>query len=231
VLILALETSADLCSVSLFETGESGERASYEFRHARHLSERLPAIVDFVLQDAGGLTLQNDIEAFVVGLGPGSFTGVRVAVTMAKTWAWTLNRPLVGVSSLDAVAWPYRQIPKIGIAAVTPTRRTEVVAAFYRGGNGSDMPVAPLAAPAVQANADVLSAAHRVAPDLSAWIVCGEAAKVVASAHPMGSSILWQASAPRAADIARVAESRMLRGDFDDPDSLVPLYVTPSPVG
>ena len=45
-----------------------------------------------------------DIEKIVVAKGPGSYTGVRIGVTIAKTLAWTLNIPLVGISSLEVLA-------------------------------------------------------------------------------------------------------------------------------
>ena len=103
MLILAVDTAGEVCSVALSE-GKT-VRGVYRFRHNRHLVERIPAVVEFVLGDFGA-TLA-DVEAFVAGLGPGSFTGVRVGVTMAKMWAFARNKPVVGISSLDALALPF----------------------------------------------------------------------------------------------------------------------------
>ena len=224
MLTLALDTSGEICSVALFD-GDL-ERVTYTFRHERHLSERLPAIIEFVLAD-GRTTLQ-DIEAFAVGLGPGSFTGVRIGVTMAKGFAWVLGKPLVGVSSLDAVALPFRGLPDTVIAAVTPTRRTEVVAAFYSGDWA-----APITEPAVVANADVVASAANHFPN-QRILICGEAADLVLSATSEDvTNPLIQArySYPSAAAIARLAALRLSRGDSDNTETLVPLYVTPTPVG
>lgn len=55
-------------------------------------------------------TARNEIAGIAVGVGPGSYTGIRIAVTTAKTLAWTLNIPVVGFSSLAALAWSgYRE--------------------------------------------------------------------------------------------------------------------------
>ena len=90
MLILALDTSGDICSAAIFD-GER-ELSTLTFRHDRQLSERLPAIIDFLLADRR-ISLQ-DIEVFAVGLGPGSFTGVRIGVTLAKTFAHALKPPI-----------------------------------------------------------------------------------------------------------------------------------------
>ena len=179
MLILALDTSADCCSVALSDGSQ--ELSTFRFRHERLLGERLPEIVRFLLRDRGR-TLQ-DVEAFAVGLGPGSFTGVRVGVTLAKTWAHALNRPLVGISSLDALTAGVPPLPGVGIAAVAPTRRTEVIAAYYR--SGTIIPVAP---PLVTLTAEVAeharaALANRDAPLL---IVGEQAVAVCAALNPFG---------------------------------------------
>jgi tRNA threonylcarbamoyladenosine biosynthesis protein TsaB len=229
MLTLALETSGDVCSVALRDVAAERDIASYAFRHGRHLTERLPGIVAFVLADSGSLSLSRDIDALAVGLGPGSFTGVRVAVTMMKTWAWALQKPIVGVSSLDALAWPLLCIPNVAVAAVAPTRRGEVVAAFYAANHGPT----PLAPPAVVANAGVVAAARQAIPGERRLIVVGEAADAVRLATPPNglADIVWITEAATAANVVRAATTRLLAGDFDDADGLVPLYVTPSPVG
>jgi tRNA threonylcarbamoyladenosine biosynthesis protein TsaB len=224
MLTLALDTSGEICSVALFDGDQ--ERITYVFRHERHLSERLPAIIEFVLRD-GGTSLQ-EVEAFAVGLGPGSFTGVRIGVTMVKGFAWALGKPLVGVSSLDGVALPFRGLSETAIAAVTPTRRTEVVAAFYSGEWTE-----PIAAPEVVANAGVVDIAKNHFPN-QRILICGEAAKLVLSSTPeesRSSMVEARFVYPSASSVARLAALRLSRGDSDNAETLVPLYVTPTPVG
>lgn len=230
MLILAFDTSGDVCSVAL-AGGDDGERivTEYAFRHERRLTERLPHIIQFVLSDAG-YTL-NDVEGFVVGLGPGSFTGVRIGVTMAKSFALATGKPLVGVSSLDAVAAALVHVEMPVIVAVQ-TRRDYSIVAFYR--RGEIIPVG--ATPQIFLHSAVIAEAGR-------WLegervlLTGEAAAIVAAATPKPSLPVPQliptihAVAPSAAQIAKLAAPRLTCRQSDDPDTLVPLYVAPPPTG
>lgn len=222
MLILALDTSGDICSVALFDGGR--ELSTLRFRHERALSERLPGAVEFLLRDRG-VTLR-DAEGFAVGLGPGSFTGVRVGVTLAKTWAHVLLKPLVGVSSLDALASTVPALPGVAVAAVAPTRRTEVVAAFYHAGEAI-----PRAAPAVTANVEVVVRARAMIGDADApLLIVGEAAAVVRKATEHNGSVIALPTSADAAAVARLAAARLLNGESDDVFALAPLYVTPPAV-
>lgn len=198
MLILALDTSGETCSVAVVD-GET-LRAAYDFRHERRLTERLPAIVQFVLRDAG-ITLSR-CEAFAVGVGPGSFTGVRVAVTFAKLWAEVEGTPLVGVSSLDAMA---ASLVDVDRAAVAPSRRDEVILAEYRAGS-----LTPEDLPALRPS----SALPSGVPILGE--VSGAATRI---------------AFPRATDIGWLARTRLDRGESDSPERIAPLYVAPTPVG
>lgn len=218
MLILSLDTTGDVCSLCVAEGSHTlGE---LYFRHARRLSERLPRLVDFLLHDAGASL--RDVEAFAVGAGPGSFTGVRVGVTTAKTLAHALGRSLVGISSLDALAEPFLFLPSAGIVAVVPARRDEVVAGFYRAGAA-----VPVAKPAVIPVAEVLARAAAALGEEDALLVCGEAAPAL----PPSSRVGVSATPVSAASVARLAARRLERGETDDPLTFAPYYVTPSPVG
>ena len=80
---LAFDTSGEMCVLALAEEDGAVQAVSV-FESQRTLSRRLMGEVDSLLT-RNGLTLA-DLTAFAVGLGPGSFTGVRVGVTTAKTW-------------------------------------------------------------------------------------------------------------------------------------------------
>jgi tRNA threonylcarbamoyladenosine biosynthesis protein TsaB len=223
MLILALDTSGDICSLAL--TDDARELTSIQFRHERRLSERLSPLIEFTLRDYG-VTLR-DITALAVGLGPGSFTGVRVGVTMAKALAFALELPLVGVSSLDALVEPLCTIGPFfpPIAAVTSTRRTESVVAFYEAGKQT-----PIAPPSVLLNSEIVShAAERFGK--VPLLVMGENAATVYEATEDKNGVRASIAAPTALSVARLALHRLSQGETDDVDALVPLYVTPTPVG
>lgn len=225
MLICAVDTSGGVCSVALFD--DLTELATISFRHEKKLSERLAPLVKRILREQKNATVR-DVEAWAVGLGPGSFTGVRIGVTLAKTLAWSLDCPLVGVSSLDASAAPFLWDETVGVLAAAPTRRTESVVAFYKGGSNAYAPISP---PIVMANADALAAARAALPNARSIVVCGEAAPLVWEASANTAGVVCVPSSVSAAWVARLAYARLARGERDDAHTLAPLYVTPTPVG
>lgn len=76
-----------------------------------------------------------DIDRIAVAMGPGSYTGVRIGVTIAKMMAWTLNKELVGVSSLEIVAQNGRYFDGL-IAPFFDARRGQVYAGLYKSERG-----------------------------------------------------------------------------------------------
>ncbi|WNS41230.1 tRNA (adenosine(37)-N6)-threonylcarbamoyltransferase complex dimerization subunit type 1 TsaB [Paenibacillus sp. MMS20-IR301] len=98
---LALDTSTAVLGVAVTADGELLHEinASGERNHSVHL---LP-IIEQALQASA--TAPDMIGGVAVGVGPGSYTGTRIAVTAAKTLAWAWNVPVTGVSSLHALAW------------------------------------------------------------------------------------------------------------------------------
>lgn len=103
-ILLALDASSTACSVALWrQTGESdGEVLSRFVVVPREHTRRLMPMVDEVLAEAG-LAL-GDLDALAYGHGPGSFTGLRIAAGTAQGLAYGLDKPLIGVSTLAALA-------------------------------------------------------------------------------------------------------------------------------
>ena len=99
MILLALETATEACSVALWIDGEVRER--FEVAPRRHTELVLPWI-DALLADAGLRKAQ--IDALACGRGPGAFTGVRLAVAMTQGLALALDRPVLGISTLAALA-------------------------------------------------------------------------------------------------------------------------------
>jgi tRNA threonylcarbamoyladenosine biosynthesis protein TsaB len=126
-LALAIETSTPLGSVALGRDGRLlGEVVIGERTH--HSETLLPAI-QFLLDAAGESTAA--LRAIVVGAGPGSFTGVRIAAATAKGLAHALSIPLHAFSSLAAAAASAAQHDR-PVCALFDARRDEVYAACYR---------------------------------------------------------------------------------------------------
>lgn len=101
MLALAIDSSQDICTLALGT--ETQLIAEYHFRHKMNLLRRLLPNIEEMLTDAG--LAASELDAVVVSLGPGSFTGLRIGVTTAKSLAYVTGKPVVGVGTLDAIAW------------------------------------------------------------------------------------------------------------------------------
>jgi len=130
--VLALETSGPIASAAAF----CDDRPLAEERLERHLEHgrSLVVLLDRVIRRAGWQP-RRDVELIAVSQGPGSYTGLRVGLACAKTLAVFLERPLVGVCSLDVLA--YNAPDDWGaVLVVTDARRGQVYAAAYRRREG-----------------------------------------------------------------------------------------------
>lgn len=127
MLILGIETATQQVSVAI--GGHEGVLALFEVSRGRRHAETLAPAIEFVCRQA-------DIEiaefgAIAVDMGPGLFTGLRVGLAAAKAMAQALRVPMIGITSLDLVAFPLRHGTKT-VAAVLDARKGEIYFAFYR---------------------------------------------------------------------------------------------------
>ncbi|MES1197606.1 MAG: tRNA (adenosine(37)-N6)-threonylcarbamoyltransferase complex dimerization subunit type 1 TsaB [Pseudomonadota bacterium] len=100
MIILAVDTALDACSVALAKDAEV--LASVSERMARGQAERLAPMVRDVMASAA--VRADQIDRIAVTVGPGSFTGVRVGLAFARSFALAIGRPCIGVSTLEALA-------------------------------------------------------------------------------------------------------------------------------
>ncbi|MFN2489392.1 MAG: tRNA (adenosine(37)-N6)-threonylcarbamoyltransferase complex dimerization subunit type 1 TsaB [Actinomycetota bacterium] len=131
MLILGIETSTPQASVAI--GSEQGVIASAMVSRGASYNEFLLPAIRFCLDEAG-LGFRN-LGGVAVSLGPGLYTGMRIGVATAKALAQTLSVPIVGMASLDLLAYEVRYSPKT-ICAVLDARRKEVFNAFYRSSPG-----------------------------------------------------------------------------------------------
>ncbi|NLB14035.1 MAG: tRNA (adenosine(37)-N6)-threonylcarbamoyltransferase complex dimerization subunit type 1 TsaB, partial [Gammaproteobacteria bacterium] len=130
--LLALETSTEACSVALHIDGRVLER--HEIAPRRH-AELTLAWVGELLAEAG--IARTQLDAIACSRGPGAFTGVRLAVAMVQGLALALDRPAIGVSTLDVLARPaMRELDAVGdartgVLAAIDARMGEVYLADY----------------------------------------------------------------------------------------------------
>ena len=133
-LTVAIDTSTDMlvCALRWTDLETGGEHMlSRDHMCRRHANVELVNTVQAALAEAGfGIA---DVDAIVVGRGPGSFTGVRIGISTAKGLACGANVPLLGASTLDACAWTAWRAGERGLVGVlADAMRGEVYPALYR---------------------------------------------------------------------------------------------------
>ena len=224
MLLLALDTSTSQVSVAIGDGGTV--LGAVELAGGRRHAEQLAPAIDYLRAECGiGLP---DLAAIAVGTGPGLFTGLRVGVTTAKVMAQALRIPVVGVPSLDLVAYPLRHSGRT-IVAVLDARRREVFAARYQPVPGGVQRVSDYAvhAPA-ELVADLLA---DVAEFPHGLLLAGDGVDrfraefaTIDHAELAGPEF----AAPSVDALVALATARVEREEFEQPADLRPLYLRQS---
>src|SRR5690625_5734494 len=102
--VLAIDTSTHLMAVALVTNGQVGRKLTTNL--TKNHSVRLMLAISKLMAEVEMSPKQ--LHKIVVGKGPGSYTGVRIGLTTAKSMAWALNIPVVGISSIQALAYQGR---------------------------------------------------------------------------------------------------------------------------
>ncbi|MGH8191714.1 MAG: tRNA (adenosine(37)-N6)-threonylcarbamoyltransferase complex dimerization subunit type 1 TsaB [Rhodanobacteraceae bacterium] len=219
--LLAIETATEACSVALLHDGALTDRS--EMAPRRHAELVLPMAED-LLAEAG--VARRQLDAIAVGRGPGAFTGVRLAISVAQGLALALDLPVVPVSSLAALAM---QAPRNGadILAVIDARRGEVYAgAFSMGAEGIN-PQPNSLRPLMEEC--VTSASDLRLPQAGSWNVLGSGwqAHEDAIRERLPSPPRWSDGQryPQARDVARLAAPLFAAGHGVPPEQALPVYL------
>jgi tRNA threonylcarbamoyladenosine biosynthesis protein TsaB len=240
MLLLALDTSTRQASVALSTEDEILGEYSWHVgnNHSVELLERIQR-----LSAECGKTL-TELDAVAVATGPGSFNGVRVAVATAKSLAFALNKPLVGVGTLDVVAAQQEQWQG-PICAVLEAGRSELYAACYEFESQADSSgnvsysLLRLSDYQLLGPQQLSSEIQEYLPvwvgvagerELAPILFCGEIS--AASQQALREQLQEQAlfagslqSTRHASVLARLALQRLESGNVDNPLSLEPLYM------
>lgn len=210
--VLGIETSGAVGSVAVVKEGWClGEVV---IGRPKEHSLRLLAAIDALL---GLLGLKGeDLEGISVGLGPGSFTGLRVGLSAAKGLAMALDLPLVGIPSYDALAM---QIPIEGLLVILGDAKGGLL---YMGLYEDGEPLAPLEATDPKGVLEALRG--------KGGTIVGDAVSLYPELREglRRFRFLTGPFHPRASTVALMGERRLSRGERDDLPSLTPLYLRPS---
>ncbi len=140
--ILCIETGTDICSVAV--GSENGTIGVWEVADPKAHSTQLPLLIDEVLK-ASDLT-PSQVSAVAVSKGPGSYTGLRIGVSMAKGLCYSMGIPLIAIGSLEAMVQGLLATPKkfpqnALLCPMIDARRMEVYTALYSNKGEAFTPV------------------------------------------------------------------------------------------
>ena len=212
--LLAFETATEACSVALYVDGDI--RARHAIAPRQHTALALPW-ADQLLAEAG--IGKSQLDAIAVGVGPGAFTGVRLAVALAQGIAMALDKPVLAVSTLATLAIRAKASPGERIVAAIDARMGEIYLGEFVGD--------------VDGLVVTIGDERVLAPEATATI--GDAIGVGTGFAANGGSLVialgaslrrFDATAlPHAADLARLAARDFIAGREIAPEQLEPAYL------
>lgn len=211
-LILCIETATKLCSVAL--TRDGSVLASRDLESDKHVhAEKVNVFIDEVMKEAG-LSLK-DLSAVAVGIGPGSYTGLRIGLSAAKGLCYALKIPIIGISTLHTLVAAARERSGTLTGTCWPmidARRMEVFTQQFDGaGNASgEVEAVVLDATWAERNASATVFGDGADKALELWKSAGVA--VVEGVRPNASAMAGEAYRRSSAE------------EFDDLAYLVPAY-------
>ena len=217
--ILAIDTATDSCSVAVMEN----DRLLCEINlvsgrtHSTHLMPLIRQVASMA-----GIEL-SEVDGFAVSKGPGSFTGLRIGLSTVKGLAVGFNRPLVGISTLHALA-VQAAVPDYMICSLVDARKKEVYCATYRRRNQEVAQLGP----------EVVQTPQRVADSITEpCVFVGNGAQLYAETL-VNNGFPRRMLAPRsqhlirASTIARLSLPHFKSDRTHDAALLVPSYVRKS---
>jgi tRNA threonylcarbamoyladenosine biosynthesis protein TsaB len=226
MLILAVETSTFTGSVALVEASVEGEASpnlrvigETTLQVSETHSSRLMPTIDRLLRETS-LPMQK-VQGIALGLGPGSFTGLRIAVSTVKGLAFALQVPVVGVPTLDVLANNIRYA-STQVCPVLDARKKEVYAALFRGDGQGNLK---------KVSEDwVLSPEDLCSRISGTTVLVGNGTEVYGEIFKkrLGPRALFappELSFPRAVQVARLCLPGFQRGETLDLFSFTPIYV------
>jgi len=221
VKILAIDTSTSIAGVCLFS--EDGIIGEFLMNNLKSHSKNLVPMVDELLKYVN--VEMEDIDVIAVSLGPGSFTGLRIGLSVAKGFSYSLGKPIVGISSLDGLAQNVAHFDGI-ICPMIDSKNGQVYTALYKSENQKIERISEPYCTDLEGLINIISEKRDilfVGDGIYLWEAdirnkLGERAYFAQASH----------NSVRASSIAQLAYHRAQEGDFDDLFKLVPIYIKKS---
>lgn len=215
MLILGIETATEQVGVAI--GGHEGVITTFEVARGRRHAEILTPAIEFVCRQAD-IDL-DEIGCIAVDVGPGLFTGMRVGLSTAKALALALRVPMIGIASLDLLAFPCRHTDRV-VVPVIDARKGEVFWSMYRQVPGGVQQVSPpTVGPIDDLVADLLARSQEAlcvgdgAERYRDEILDGYRCEISGPVHPSPGALV------------QLAHARALREEWLRADEIEPMYL------
>jgi tRNA threonylcarbamoyl adenosine modification protein YeaZ len=213
-MILAIDTSTDNASLALVQGDTVLAEANWRCEQ-NHTVELLPHLARLLDEAKVGIGF---ISCVIVAKGPGSFNGLRVGISTAKGLAFGLGTPIIGVSSLEVLAYEHAG-SGLPVCPIFNAGRGEIAAAVYQRKDNKWR----------QLVAEHITTVDALCSGIAAkTIFCGEFVPQIASElkKQLGEkAVIAATDPPRARLLAELGKQRLEAGDYDHPATLQPLYL------
>ena len=216
MLVLGIETCTPHTSVCL--ATEKGVLASCELGRVNAHGAFVAPAIDFCLEHAQ--VPMSAVSGVAVSLGPGLFTGMRVGIATAQMLAHARRLPVVGLNSLDLLAFPVRHVRRL-ICAVIDARRGELFWAFYRSAPGGVQRVTEFRVGPPEKLAGEIEAL----PDDVLCIGDGAIAQRALLESPQAEVGSASMGYPTAQALVELSLPRFIREETQRPEDLHPIYI------
>lgn len=215
MLILAIHSTSAQLGIAVTRDGTVLEEIIFP-PGREHLENLAPAIRQVLNNQRLAL---GDFDGFSASIGPGSFSGIRIGLATVKGMALALSKPVVGISSLEVLAWQALPEGKSGVCIID-ARRSEMYAATYRKDQGE---LSLLRGPMLIKMDTLSGLADRL--DQGSVLVCGDTAIVEAVTRSDPRFVAGAPTYPSPSVLALLAERYFSSGKSQGVHTLTPLYV------
>jgi tRNA threonylcarbamoyladenosine biosynthesis protein TsaB len=224
-MILAIDTATDMASIAIYKPAQ-GVLVEQTWLSGREQTTQLLPNTQRAMSLVG-VTVR-DLTGIAVATGPGSFSAVRIGLSVAKTMAYALQIPLWGVPALDALAYSQVAVTAAQVCAVLSMGRNRLAWALYRTKGTRWQRLSPYS----NSTPEEMAAAVKAQGSNIATLFCGEIKPETAAALQKefgGEAAIAPAAAGvrRASYVAELALQRANRGEADDPATLQAIYLQP----
>jgi tRNA threonylcarbamoyladenosine biosynthesis protein TsaB len=224
VKILAIDTSGKAMGIAIAD--ENGIIIEHNDTSGAKHSTALASTIKNIL-DKAGLGF-NDIDGFTVSMGPGSFTGLRIGVTMVKGFAFATKKPVTAVPTLDTIAYNCIASPRL-ICTIVDASRNLVYACLYESrGQGLERKSDYLLISVSELLKRIQGPVMFLGDGLSIYrehIIKYFKDTSMGAGMEFAPEPMWY---PKASTVAIMGLERFKDGKFENPDKLVPFYIYPT---